>query len=382
MRRKVAKFIGSGAVFVLLVGASISVMLPIRTDEAAPQAQGSFCNAQGTTVDGRVQNITDATLQKAVKDYKAPAGFIMVMSIRSGAIVAASNYVEGKKSSAIAEASTAYEVGSVMKPLLVAAALNEGKITPSFSYYDADKVTVDGRTIVNAAAHGAGHKSLEDIIVLSLNTGAVHVLQRMGGDNLGIQTRGLWHDYLTDRYNFGSARFWAPGIDRVGTVPPIGIPDARYRYAQTAFGIGLTISPAQLSAAYAAIVGDGNYRRPFLCEDTNSTLHKGSRIMSQHTVDSMRFLLQKALLASNPGGSIPGHISGGKSGTAPIAQSYGTYNPDSNNGTYIGYYGKDEPEYILLVRLTNPITPSYASRAAANVWAQLVATLTHHKVIQ
>lgn len=366
----------------LLAGVAVSVLLPIRVHNAALQAQSLSCGALGTTINDRIQSATAVALQKAVREYHAPAGFIMIMSVRSGAIVAASDYVEGKTSSAIVEAGTPYEVGSVMKPLLVAAALNEGKITPSFSYYDADKVTVDGRTIVNAAAHGTGHKSLEDIIVLSLNTGAVHVLQRMGGDNLGIQTRGLWHDYLTDRYNFGSARFWAPGIDRVGTVPPIDIPDARYRYAQTAFGIGLTISPAQLSAAYAAIVGDGNYRRPFLCEDTNSTLHKGSRIMSQHTVDSMRFLLQKALLVSNPSGNIPGYTSGGKSGTAPIAQSEGTYNPDSNNGTYIGYYGKDEPEYILLVRLTNPITPSYASRAAANVWAQLVATLTHHKVIQ
>ena len=104
--------------------------------------------------------------------------------------------------------------------------------------------------------------------------------------------------------------------------------------------------------------------------------------MSQHTVDTMRALLRKALLASNPDGNIPGHISGGKSGTAPIAQSEGTYNPDSNNGTYIGYYGKDEPEYIVSVRLTNPITPSYASRAAAIVWAQLVTTLTQHKMIQ
>lgn len=366
----------------LLAGVSVSVLLPIRVHNAALQAQSLPCGALGTTINDQIQSATAVALQKAVREYHAPAGFIMVMSVRSGAIVAASDYVEGKTSSAMAEANTPYEVGSVMKPLLVAAALNEGKITPSFTYYDADKVTIDGRMIVNAAPHGAGQKSLEDIIVLSLNTGAVHVLQSMGGDNLGTHTRDLWNEYLTDRYSFGSAGFAAGGIDKVGTVPPVGIPDARYRYAQTAFGIGLTISPAQLSAAYASVVGDGNYRRPFLCVGTNNTLNNGPRIMSQHTVDTMRSLLRKALLASNPDGNIPGHISGGKSGTAPIAQSEGTYNPDSNNGTYIGYYGKDEPEYILLVRLTNPITPSYASRAAAIVWAQLVTTLTQHKMIQ
>ena len=151
----------------LLAGVSVSVLLPIRVHNAALQAQSLPCGALGTTINDQIQSATAVALQKAVREYHAPAGFIMVMSVRSGAIVAASDYVEGKTSSAMAEANTPYEVGSVMKPLLVAAALNEGKITPSFSYYDADKVTIDGRMIVNAAPHGAGQKSLEDIIAVS-----------------------------------------------------------------------------------------------------------------------------------------------------------------------------------------------------------------------
>ena len=70
---------------------------------------------------------------------------------------------------------------------------------------------------------------------------------------------------------------------------------------------------------------------------------------------------------------------GGKTGTAEIAMPEGGYYKDRFNGTYVGFVGGDEAEYVIAVMVITPKIPGYAgTKAAAPIFVDLAAMLINN----
>ncbi len=272
------------------------------------------------------------------------------------------------------------EVGSTMKTLTTAAALDQGVIKPNTTYYDPASWLVNGFRITNIEEDGgAGTRNLAQLLNLSLNTGATWELMQMGGGQINLRARQAWHEYLTNRYMFGKQTGIEQGYEASGYVPDPSDNGAGIdlTYANTAFGQAMTATPIQMGAALSAALNGGTYYRPHLIDKTidsvtgksaaAKSIIKKRQVLKSHTSQQIAPLMQYVVEHHNfvPEFDQNAYMVGGKTGTAQIAKPGGGYYDDMFNGTYIGFAGGDTPQYVIVVFVYKPTNGGYAGTAAA-----------------
>lgn len=341
------------------------------------------------TIDMSMQQQLEEVLKKGLENAKSTSGGVFVMEANTGAIKAMANYptynpaeffkIEDANVFNNTNVSDAYEVGSVMKPLTMAAALNTGSIKADSSFYDSGVIQLDDAKITNVEeAGGAGNRTMADILRLSLNTGATWLLMQMGDGKVNSKARETWHDYMVNKYRFSKNTNIEQGYESAGLVPD---PEDGYglniRFANSAFGQGMTATPVQMGAALASVINGGTYYRPRLVDEYIDNTGKSekqkpdivqSNVVSQQTSDTVRGFMENVINANHRVYSYnlrPGYMVGGKTGTAQIAKPGGGYYEDRYNGSFTGFVGGDRPEYVIVVRVNEPKVPGYAGSKAA-----------------
>lgn len=341
------------------------------------------------TIDMSMQQQLEEVLKKGLENAKSTSGGVFVMEANTGAIKAMANYptynpaeffkIEDANVFNNTNVSDAYEVGSVMKPLTMAAALNTGSIKADSSFYDSGVIQLDDAKIINVEeAGGAGNRTMADILRLSLNTGATWLLMQMGDGKVNSKARETWHDYMVNKYRFSKNTNIEQGYESAGLVPD---PEDGYglniRFANSAFGQGMTATPVQMGAALASVINGGTYYRPRLVDEYIDNTGKSekqkpdivqSNVVSQQTSDTVRGFMENVINANHRVYSYnlrPGYMVGGKTGTAQIAKPGGGYYEDRYNGSFTGFVGGDRPEYVIVVRVNEPKVPGYAGSKAA-----------------
>ena len=355
------------------------------------------------SVDLGLQQQVEDILQGIVKQTNAKRGSALVMEAQSGKIKAMGTFptynpaeffkVEDPVVFTNPITSEAFEVGSIMKPLTAAAALDQGAVSYNSSYYDPASYVIDDATVRNIEEDGGpGTKTVADILQLSLNTGATWLLMQMGGGEINEQARTRWHDYLVNHYGFGKPTGVEQGDESAGFVPEPNEGFGRsIRYANMAFGQGQTETMMQIAAALNATVNGGTYYQPTLVDgyikDDGSVEQKAPNVVrrdvvkpdvSQHMQNFMEYTIEKNKFTYGVN-ALPGAYSfGGKTGTAQIASPDGGYYENKFNGTFVGYVGGNEPEYIIVVWVQEPtnITGYAGAKAAAPVYFKIADTLT------
>jgi cell division protein FtsI (penicillin-binding protein 3) len=355
------------------------------------------------TLDVDVQRGLEDVLKAGLEQAKSNSGSAMIMNVNTGAIVALANYPTFNPGdlqhitdlSVLSNpiVSSSLEVGSIMKPLTAAAAINQGVITKDTTYYDPAKIRIEDATVSNVEEDGGpGHKTIGEFLRLSLNTGAVYLLQQMGGGELNQKGRQIWHDYMTDHFGFGVVTGIEQTNEAAGTIPD---PNKGYglniTYANTAFGQGMTATLLQMAGAYAAAINGGKYYQPHLVE--SSTNADGKRMptgvkslrvaVSAKTSADVASLLEYVYTQNHVLYGMPrlpeGYIIGGKTGTAQIAKPEGGYYSDRYTGTFAGFVGGDRPEYVIVVRVNEPKVGGFAgARTAAPIFSNLVTMMINN----
>lgn len=350
------------------------------------------------TLDIPLQKRLEDILKTGLENAKSTSGSALILDVRNGAVKAMANYPSYNPAEFAtvtdanvfnnATVASPLEVGSVMKPLTAAAALNQGVVSKNTTYYDPSRFVVDGATVRNIEEDGgAGTRSITDILQLSLNTGAVWLLMQMGGGEINQQARTVWHDYMTNRYQFGKQTGIEQGYEADGFIPDpsdgfgLGI-----QYANTAFGQGMTATPLQMGAALAAIVNGGNYYRPHLVESmgADGASKTGEQLLrpgvvSGETGSTIQHMMEYVVEKNNRPAIRPGYSVGGKTGTAQVPKPGGGYYDDRYNGMYLGFVGGDKPEYVIVVRVNEPHIAGYAgAQAAAPIFASLSNSLINN----
>jgi cell division protein FtsI/penicillin-binding protein 2 len=341
------------------------------------------------TLDVAMQKQLEAILAKGITTAKGESGSAVIIDTRTGAVKAMANYpaydpgryfeVEDGAVFSNGAVANSIEVGSIMKPLTTAAALDMKVIHAKQTYADPATWKVDGFNITNIEEDGpAGVRSITDILNLSLNTGATWELMQMGGGKINQQARSAWYDYMTNRFLFGKATGIEQGYEASGYIP--GPKDngagINLTYANTTFGQAMTATPVQVASALAAIVNGGTYYQPHLVAGTvdgrgaftaqkpkvlrtgvvSPQVGKDLIPMMQYTIDHHNVV---------PPFDQARYTVGGKTGTAQIAKPGGGYYDNEFNGTYLGFVGGQSPQYVIAVFANKPKVAGYAGTAAA-----------------
>lgn len=337
------------------------------------------------TIDATIQRIAEEAIAKGASRTNAPAATAIVMNIRNGDVKAMANWPSYDPSSyskvsdqTIYKNKTvtdALEAGSIMKPLTIAAAIEEGLINANSTYTDYGSVEVDGLTITNVLKVANGVTSIYDIVRYSLNTGAVYLLKLMGGGEVNKQARDTWHKYLSDHYQFGKlTAIEQPGESR-GIIPdPDKGEGLNIQYANTSFGQGIAVSPIQMASALASIFNGGTYYKPKLIYAKSSSSGKAEIVQKQvikegvvspDTSNQVVSLLEQYAINSKQPSLRDGFRVGGKTGTAQIPDGKGGYREDYYIGTYGGFLGGRNLEYVILVTISEPKVSGFAGSDAA-----------------
>lgn len=359
-----------------------------------PKSGSSVTLTIDINMQGQLENILKAGLDRA----KSKSGSALIINPQTGAIKAMANYptynpaefhkIEDASVFTNPAVSAPLEVGSTMKPLTAAAALDLGVANRDSSYFDHGFIKVGNETVSNIEEDGGQRiKTVPEILQLSLNTGATWLLQQMGGGEINQQARERWYDYMANHYRFGKLTGIEQGYESGGVIPD---PNEGYgldiTYANTSFGQAMQATPLQMAAAISSVLNGGTYYRPYLVEsvtDPNGKVNvKQPEVLSAGVVKPEVSKAIQAMMENVVNKNIypkfrDGYSLGGKTGTAQIARpDGGGYYEDKYNGTYMGFVGGDSVEYVMFVRVNEPGIGGYAgSQAAQPVFVDLANML-------
>jgi len=143
------------------------------------------------TVDYNIQYQAEKLLERAYRELNIFGGTIIVMEPASGRVLALASFpsfdpnqyskVKSFKIFQLDATQKIFEPGSVFKPLTMAGALNEGKITPATTYRDPGMIEIDGWPIYNYDQRVyPGETTMTEVLEKSINTGAVFAEQQLG----------------------------------------------------------------------------------------------------------------------------------------------------------------------------------------------------------
>ncbi|KRN31757.1 penicillin-binding protein [Weissella halotolerans] len=318
-----------------------------------------------TTLNANLQS----TLEKQVGDLDskmAPKSVIaVVMDTKTGAIVAETQRPSFDSATGKAPgdfwsnelSQSAYEPGSVMKGVTLAAAIDTNHWDGD-SFYRSGKLKVGDQTVNDwNAGQGWGTITYEEGLAKSSNVAMALTEQKIGSST--------WHDYL-QRFRF--LKSTQSGLPNEAT----GSMQFRYPIEQvsTAFGQAISVTPLQMIQAYSAIAGDGHLIQPHVISkvvdpNTQKVVYeaktkKVGQPIKQATAKATRKALEGVVYSDKGFGqayAIPGYRTSGKSGTAQISTAQGYSAPgDSKNEihSWIGMAPSDHPRYLTYVVVKQP----------------------------
>ena len=303
------------------------------------------------SVDSRVQAVLESELASSVAAMGAEGGTGIVLDVATGEVIAMAsaptfnpNAAGRSDPSALYNRATmgVYELGSVFKPITVAAAMEAGVITSMNQRWDATAPIPIGRFRISDDHPLGRYVNVPELMVHSSNIATAHVADAMGAERMQAAFRALGFDE-------------PPRIELSERARPIWPSDwGRARVLNSGFGHGVAITPLHLASAYATLVNGGIFRPATLMRVAPGRAVPGRQVYSPHTSYRIRQLLRlNVQQGTGRRAEAAGFRVGGKTGTAEKAMA-GGYNRRVNVSTFAAAFPMDEPRYVVLVMIDAP----------------------------
>lgn len=330
------------------------------------------------TIDRSLQFFVCNLLEKAIKDYQANSGSIILLSPKTGAILALANYPhfdpnEYSKAQDLSlfknpSISDSFEPGSIFKIITMAGALDSNTVMPISLFTDTGFVKIDGETIHNVDDENFGIVTMMKILEESINTGAVYVADLLGRESFRNYLKKFGFGGLTDIELSGEVAGDIDNLDREQSI-----------YLATAsFGQGIAVTPLQMVTAVGAIANSGQLMKPYIVDEIidgkNITKRKPKAIRNviSPSAAAMLSAMMVSVVESGYGSraKVRGYSVAGKTGTAQVPQSAGGYS-DEVIHSFVGFAPATDPEFAALVKIDNPKEERFAAATAASVFGDL-----------
>ncbi|MEW6408246.1 MAG: penicillin-binding protein 2 [Patescibacteria group bacterium] len=340
------------------------------------------------TLDRLLQFQAEKAIAEGAQRYGADRGCAVVIDPKTGEILAMAIYptfdpnkyyevknMEVFRNSIIYDL---YEPGSVIKPLVMAVALDLGLVSPQTKVLDRGEIKVDKFAIRNFDGKANGEVTMTKVLEQSINVGMVQVGQMVGKKRL--------YEYF-DKFGFLNLS----GVDLDSEMPSrIKSYDlwANSDLATASFGQGFSINALQLASAYTAIANSGKLIMPHIVEkivypsgrEEIVRPQESQQIISSSTASTLSAMLTSVVENGQAAlAKVPGYQIAGKGGTAqvPKPDSIG-YDPSKRITSFVGFGPVEDPKFVILVKLDNPKGNVFGVETAGPVFAKLAQDLLQY----
>ena len=318
---------------------------------------------------------TERILGETVAKHNAKAGMSVMIDPRTGEILAMASVPTynpndpsdaAKRGARNRTISDTFEPGSTLKTFTFAAALDAGKVKPE------DRIDCQmGQLAVGKFHirddHPKGVLSAAEVLKYSSNIGTVKIARRIGKE-------ALWN--ALDRFGFGKPTYLGLPGERRGILRPVSR-WGEIEFATHAFGQGLTVTPVQLAAGFAAIAAYGVYHPPRLAlhyigsdgkpepVEQPPEARGEARVMSEGAARTLLTIMQGVTEdGTAKAAAIPGYPVAGKTGTAQKV-SNGHYDSSKYLASFVGIVPADHPRLVVAVMIDEPQGIHYGGLVAA-----------------
>ncbi|CAB4550679.1 unannotated protein [freshwater metagenome] len=333
------------------------------------------------TIDRDVQWVAQNAINQAVASSRAKSGTVVVMDPKTGKILAqasaptfdpnnsATITLDKLSNPAVQEV---YEPGSTGKVITVAAAMEEGKVSPDTIFTIPYSMKIYDRTFHDHEKHPTQRLTTTGLLAVSSNTGAIKIGNMLGQDTLYKYLRKFGIGETTDSKLPGeSAGILHPVKNWSGTSLPT-----------IAFGQGYSVTAMQSTSVFATIANDGVRVKPTILAGvvdqsgkyTPAKIEAGERVLSADTALKMRTMMESVVSKDGtaPTAAIPGYRVAGKTGTAMRYNSacscYSGY-----TASFIGFAPADKPQYVVSVTIQDPQGLHWGGALAGPVFKKVMS---------
>jgi cell division protein FtsI (penicillin-binding protein 3) len=342
------------------------------------------------TIDRDVQWVAQNAISQAVSASRAQSGTVIVMDPKTGAILAqasaptfdpsvsSSITLEKLKNPAVQEV---YEPGSTGKVITVAAALEEGLVSPESVFTIPYKMKVADQYFHDHEKHPTQRLTTAGVLAVSSNTGSIQIGQKLGKDVL--------YDYLR-KFGIGeSTNSKLPG-ESAGILHPVKNWSGT-SLPTIAFGQGYSLTAMQATSVFATIANDGVRVSPSILAGvvdesgkyTPAKPNDSTRVLSSQTATDMRAMMESVVSSNGtaPSAAISGYRIAGKTGTAnrfnSACKCYSGY-----TASFIGFAPADAPKYVISVTIQDPKGMHWGGVLAGPVFKKVMSFVLQSERVQ
>ena len=338
-----------------------------------------------TTIEPTVEEELERAIASVEKKWKSDTTGGIIMDPKTGEIYAMSsspafnlNDIKSVKNADIFAnpmVERVYEMGSIIKPLAVAAAIDAGVVTPETTYDDKGFIIVNTAKISNFDGKARGVIPVQQILNESLNVGMAFITQKLGNEALT--------KYFMS-YGLGEET----GIDLPGEVPGLvsNLKSPRdVEHITASFGQGIAVTPIETIRALSALGNGGVLPNPHIVRriDYASGVSKtpsyrsDKQVLSPGTSETITRMLVTVVDKALLGGTVkmPHYSIAAKTGTAQIPSPEGGYYKDRYLHSFFGYFPAYNPRFIIFLYTVYPKGAEYASHTLTYPFVDLVKFL-------
>lgn len=364
---------------------------PYKADQAPYPNHGATLIL---TIDSVLQADIEDILDSAMAENGSQAGTIIVMDPQTGDIYAMASAPRAGINEYWREeyrgiidnidnvfnyAIKAYEPGSVVKVLTMAAALDAGAIERDTVFLDTGEFKIGGITIRNWDGRGWGPQTMTECLEHSLNVCLAWIGSQLGAEQ--------FYSYF-QAFGFGQLTGIGLANEAPGTVKNYQSSNwHKGELGTNAFGQGIEITPIQMLKAVSAVANGGEMVAPRIVRAVvdNEYRYEAPVSSAGHPISpETARILTEMLSVSIKGESykaalVPGYHLAGKTGTAEIyVPETGGYTCALTNASFIGWGPTDAPQFMVYVWFYKPTSSVWGSIVASPVFKQVVERVVVH----
>ncbi len=274
-----------------------------------------------------------------------------------------------------------YEPGSTGKVITVAAALQEGLVTPQSIFTIPYKMKVADEYFHDHEKHPTQRLTTTGLLAVSSNTGSIQIGQKLGKETLYNYLRKFGIGQSTNSKLPGeSAGILHPVKEWSGTSLPT-----------IAFGQGYSLTAMQSTSVFATIANDGVRVSPSILAGvvdesgkyTPAKENESVRVLSPQTASNMRAMMESVVSSNGtaPAAAISGYRIAGKTGTAnrfnTACKCYSGY-----TASFIGFAPADQPKYVISVTIQDPKGMHWGGVLAGPVFKKVMSFVLQSERVQ
>ncbi len=342
-----------------------------------------------TSIEPSVQRFLEDTLSDVWGKYRPESVGGLIMNPATGEIYALgsepnfdlNNFSKEKNASVFSNplVEDVLEFGSVVKPLVMASALDAGAVKASTVYEDKGSVTVEKKEIFNFDKKARGTVNMQEVLNQSLNTGMVFVYKKLGREKM--------KEYLL---SFGISE--KTGVDlpaeAKSLVDNFLKSPREIEYANASFGQGIALTPVGMIRSLSSLGNGGFLVTPHVVREIKrkSGLYdsleydkKPVKISKETGEEITRMLVN--VMDNSLGGKtkFPHYSVAAKTGTAQVADRVaGGYYEDRHNHSLFGYFPAYDPRFIIFLYAENPKGVRYAAETWSEPFTSVVKFLINY----